>query len=235
VSKWTDEEGVDAREARQKVQQRWVPKEALGYFPQRLHIERKILEYLRIHPGEYCQAFSVLPVQLRKMYVHAIQSYLFNRFLSLRLRLNLPFFMPVVGDLVASVDERGLLMKILTTVSSRNLQSACNAIKQGKAAVVGPLIGHHAKIPDNEWGEQIRSLLKEEKISLDMFKVPGCAEFASAGSSRRIIMPLNNLEYSIDETTNTHPMVTLCFDLQKGSYATVVLREVMKTAPQNYV
>ncbi len=235
VSKWTLEEGKDAREARQRIQQDWAPKDALGYFPSRLHIERKILEFLHNYPGKYCQAFTVLPPQLRKMYIHGIQSYLFNRFLSERLRLSLPFSVPIEGDLVASIDERGLPMKILTKISSRNLQSACNAIKQGRAAVVGPLIGHHAEIPDNEWGERIRHLLQEEKISLEMFTVPGCNDFASAGTTRRLITPLKKFEYTIQQNSQKPPTITMLFDLQKGSYATVVLREIMKTTPNHYV
>lgn len=50
-------------------------------------------------------------------------------------------------------------------------------------------------------------------------------------------MPIHQLVSNIqeDDRDPTKQMIQLSFALTKGSYATVLLREIMKTAPENYV
>ena len=61
--------------------------------------ERKILEYLIDHDGDYFGAFRCLPVGLQKMFVNAVQSQIFNEVL--KMIIDDSFFddlmIPIVG------------------------------------------------------------------------------------------------------------------------------------------
>ena len=59
-----------------------------------------MLNYLVEHPGDYAHSFDVLSVNLKRLFVHAYQSYLFNRILSRRLAAGMPLDRAVEGDVV---------------------------------------------------------------------------------------------------------------------------------------
>ena len=61
-------------------------KEALRYYPKRLGYEQALLNRLVERPGDFGGALKALPQRLGWMFVHAYQSYLFNKALSRCLR-----------------------------------------------------------------------------------------------------------------------------------------------------
>ncbi len=77
-------EREETKEARRKLAENWNWKEALEYFPEHLGYERAILHHLADYPNDYANALRQLPRNLLKMFVHAYQSYLFNKYLSER-------------------------------------------------------------------------------------------------------------------------------------------------------
>ncbi len=94
-------EREETKEARHRLKENWNWKEALSYFPSHLSYERTLLEHLAKNPNDYANALRRLPKNLLKMFVHAYQSYLFNRYLDARLdEIGLD---PTDGDIL--VDE----------------------------------------------------------------------------------------------------------------------------------
>ncbi|MEM2145841.1 MAG: tRNA pseudouridine(13) synthase TruD, partial [Candidatus Jordarchaeaceae archaeon] len=77
-------EGKDAQEARNYLSEKGDFAEALEKFPKRLKWERLMLKHLSVHPNDFVGAFRRLPRDLLKMFIHSVQSYLFNRILSMR-------------------------------------------------------------------------------------------------------------------------------------------------------
>ncbi len=78
--------------------------EALRGFPRSYVYERMMLEYLLVHEGDYYGAFMRLPLGLRRMFVNAVQSYVFNDVLRLMVKDGVcveGLRIPIVGYLYA--------------------------------------------------------------------------------------------------------------------------------------
>jgi tRNA pseudouridine13 synthase len=65
--------------ARKKLRDEGDFPEALKYYPKNLGFELALLNHLVERPGDYVGALSRLPKNLQLMFVHAYQSYIFNR------------------------------------------------------------------------------------------------------------------------------------------------------------
>lgn len=210
------------REAREKL---WASRDipsALKDFPEYLHHEVAMLNYLAEHPGDYAHSFDVLSVNLKRLFVHAYQSYLFNKILSLRLDAKLPLDRAVVGDVVCFAKEGMPDMDKQQAVTSENLDAVNRLAGRGRAFVTLPLIGFETILAEGIQGEIERAVLSDEGVSPENFRVEENLELGSRGTRRAAlcsVQPQIRVEGNIAE---------LEFVLPKGSYATVVLREYMK-------
>jgi len=103
--------------------------------------------------------------------------------------------------------------------------------RRGRLAVAWPLLGTDSVLPGGDAGEFYRRVLDDEKVSLLDFRVTAATELASRGSWRTLhVMPGDMcVEHEPDEKGG----LRLEFFLPRGSYATVVLREYMKSGPQS--
>lgn len=76
-------ENEDARKAREFAAKNWGSwAEILKVWPANLGVEAALLNYLVRYPKDFANAFRRLPKNLRRMFVHAFQSYVFNIALS---------------------------------------------------------------------------------------------------------------------------------------------------------
>jgi tRNA pseudouridine13 synthase len=66
-------------EARKRLKETMNFKESLNFFPEKLRWERAIINHLIRNPGDFAGAFRKIPKKLRKIFVHAYQSYVWNR------------------------------------------------------------------------------------------------------------------------------------------------------------
>ncbi|HEC96150.1 MAG TPA: tRNA pseudouridine(13) synthase TruD, partial [Euryarchaeota archaeon] len=73
---------------------------AYRMMPERMIFDKRMLEHVVRHPGDFVGAFRSLPKPLRIMYIYAYQSYIFNRILSERIRRGLPIMEPIEGDII---------------------------------------------------------------------------------------------------------------------------------------
>ena len=97
-----------------------------------------------------------------------------------------------------------------------------------------PIIGFKTNLADNVLSDYAKSLLEEDSINLDNFKVKFMPTLRFLGSNRRIAIIPENLSYSVDVDSENQDYVVIQFTLKRGSYATVVLRELMKAVPLKY-
>ncbi len=184
----------------------------------------------------FISAFSVLPKNLQKLFVHAYQAYLFNLVLSRRMNQNLPFDEALVGDVVCFRDRFGLAdlhKDRMEKVTEDKIEAINRLIKRGRAFVTVPAFGYETEFAEGVEGEIERKVLEDGGVKLNDFYIEKFPEISSKGIRRPVLVPvkveLSNEEVSDDDMNPGRNKVNLKFFLPKGSYATVVLREYMKS------
>ncbi len=199
-------------------------KDALHTYPRNYTFEKALLSHLAAHPNDYAGALRVLPMNLLLMFVHAYQSFLYNRILSERMRRGLPLYEPVDGDLVLPADRRGLPdRERMIEVSGDNLARVAGRCRAGKAWVGAVLFGSESRFADGEMGEIERSIVGQEGLRPEDFIVPDIPRISSKGTRREILAPIRSLETEVVADT-----FRLSVELTRGAYATCLLREYMK-------
>ncbi|HTX43520.1 MAG TPA: tRNA pseudouridine(13) synthase TruD, partial [Methanocella sp.] len=203
-------------------------KEGIRLFPFNLRYERTMMHHLIERPGDYAGAFRSLSPKLLKLFVHAYQSYMFNKLLSRRLVDGLPLNEPVEGDVICFTDANGGPdTSKLETVTKKNLADIRFLIKRNRAYVTLPLIGKDTMIDAGKAGEEAVRILDEEGIKAADFGMAAMPDLASAGLRREILLRAR------PSVTVSEGQARLKFFLPKGSYATTVLREFMKDSPEH--
>jgi tRNA pseudouridine13 synthase len=208
----------------------------LDRMPEWLGYERAMLHHLAEHGAndadDFRAALETAPANLQQLFVNAAQSFLFNRMLSKRLERGLPFDRPVAGDAVCFADRdapEGLLLPDTDRtqrVDADRVDTVTRHCERGRAFVTAPLVGTETDLAPagTEPGEIERAVLDDAGIGPADFDLPG--EFDSTGTSRAVLVRTDLTVADADDG------LTFAFQLPKGSYATVLLREYLKGDPE---
>jgi len=235
LAKPSPHEHPESRQAREQLQATQDFRQSLRNFPKKLHYERLMLRHLAKKPDDYVGAFRKLPKKLLELFPQAYQAYLFNRFLSRRIKNEVPLNMAEVGDYVVSVERSGLpMLNMYRTASTQTLDKINDAIEAGRMRIAIPLVGFKQNPSQGVQGEIEKQVLDEESISSENFKIKAMPEINARGELRTAITLLKNFslnEVSEDPENPSRYEVRVGFMLYRGSYATIVLREIMK--PRN--
>ncbi|ABK99314.1 tRNA pseudouridine(13) synthase TruD [Pelobacter propionicus] len=185
--------------------------EALRLLPRHCDCERSVLQRLVSRPGAWEKAFGAVHPRLRKLYLSAYQSSLFDRVVEERL------------DRIDRVMEGDLAWK--------HVNGACFLVEdqeqeQPRAerfeiSPSGPMFGTKMMQPQGEPRNMEERILAEEGLTLDSFGAQ--SGVAMEGQRRALRVPLGNPSCSQEGSS-----LCLEFFLPKGSYATSVLREITK-------
>jgi tRNA pseudouridine13 synthase len=168
-----------------------------------MDIERNLLKQLS-KDKDPKNAIRSIPLWLRRFYIQAYQSFLFNKTLSLAYEFEEELFLPTMGDVC--FDKNSILGKF------------ANDPKQRLAI---PLIGH-SYYKKSRFDYYIKKILDDELLTRKDFFIKDFQEISIDGGFRNA--SINYLNFSIDENL-------IKFQLSRGSYATIVLREILK--PEN--
>lgn len=224
-------EHPESREAREQLQGTQNFEEAFRCFPRYLRYERLMLSHLAKQPRDFVGAFRELPLKLRKLFVQAYQSFLFNKFLSERIRRGIPLYEAQIGDYVVTLDDHGLLTTEFMQVTASSLQTVKEALNEGKMRVAVPLVGFKQPPSQGVQGEIEQEILETENLNPQNFRISFMPEASAPGELRTVLAPAINLsveEVSRDSANPSKRKTRLGFTLHRGSYATVLLREFMK-------
>jgi tRNA pseudouridine13 synthase len=230
----TDNEPEATRTARTFVERTRDWTEATERFPGGLRYERALCQRLaeierasETTDDPFREALEAFPRSLQRLFVNAAQSYLFNRIVSERLRQGLGIDRAVAGDVACFTDREAPEGLALPDVSrtQRVTESRVEVIDRhcarGRAFLTAPLIGTETEFAEGDPGAIERAVLDAEALSREDFDLPD--PYYSSGTRRAI-----SLRTAI--TIETDPL-SFSFELPKGSYATTVLREYLKSDP----
>ncbi|MGB9671674.1 MAG: tRNA pseudouridine(13) synthase TruD [Candidatus Bathyarchaeales archaeon] len=232
LAKPSQYEHPESRRARETLKVTQDFKKALKIFPRNLRFERLMLEHLAEKPEDCIGAFRRLPSNLLRLFIQAYQAYLFNKILSERIKSGLALNSAYVGDYVVNVERNGLpMLNMRRVVDAKTLAAVNESLKRGRLRLALPLIGFKQQPSRGVQGEIEKKILEEEGVSQENFKIGCIPEISSKGELRTIIAPLRGFslnEILKDSANPSKSAVKLQFMLLRGSYATVLLREIMK-------
>jgi len=227
LSEPSEHEDPHARDAREYLRETCDFRSALKRFPKRLFYERLMLRYLSKYPRDFLGAFRRLPIRLRRLFVQAYQSYLFNKFLSARMKQKIPLSHVQEGDYVVNIGSKGLPTNSFTRVEEENLHSVISEVEKGRMALALPVIGFDQQISSGAQGEIEREILERENVQPQDFRIKRMPECSVRGGLRKALASIINLSFET-RPVDKESIAKFRFMLHKGSYATIVLREFMK-------
>ncbi len=185
--------------------------EALAALPRRMRDEQRMVKAL-VNQKTFKQAAFSLPKSLLRLFLSATQSSIFDQFVLNRLT--------DLGKL-----ETG-------DIAFKHVNGACFRVTDGKIeqprgdsfeiSPTAPLFGTKVMLAEGEPGKLEQRHLQESGITLQNWQLD--RGLSMPGERRPLRVPLFDQSISTPEDC----ALTLEFSLPKGSYATSVLREVIK-------
>jgi len=176
---------------------------------------RSLVDYLRVHPGDFRGAVARLRPELRALYLSAYQSHLWNRLLAAWLRQHVPAdrLRPMKLRLGEVPFPAGLEADQLRELSELTL----------------PLPSARLRLAaDDPRADLVQSVLAEEGLVLRDLQVRGIREmFFSRGERRTMCLPEGlTHRFEDDELQPGRLKLQLEFDLPRGSYATLIVKRL---------
>lgn len=221
----TEYEHENCIEARRFIVETRDFAKALDVFPMTLTFERMMLGHLSRNPGDFAGAIKTLPRNLVMMFVHAYQSFLFNKILSMRIDAGLPLNKAVDGDVVLPLDKNGSPdHRRYIRTNDANIERVNEQIVEGRGFVSGSLFGSDPALAEGAMGEIEGRIIGDENLESEDFIVTELMQASSKGMRRELLSPVKDLRYEIVEEG-----ALFSFGLNKGCYATALLREFMKS------
>ncbi|RLB63652.1 MAG: pseudouridine synthase, partial [Deltaproteobacteria bacterium] len=159
-----------------------------------------------------CKSVRAMPRKLLRLYLSAYQSSLFDRLVDMRLA-TLEKIWP--GDL-AYKHVNGACFLVTDSATE---QPRADSFEISPTA---PLYGYKTKLAEGQAGLLEQSLLDKEQLTLESFHLSG--GLAMSGERRPLRVPIQAPGCIMDGDD-----ILVSFALPKGSFATTVLTEVMKT------
>jgi len=187
-------------EMRKLISERKSESEVIELLPYSMDIERNLLEQLS-NDSDPKNAIRSIPLALRRFYIQAYQSYLFNKTLSLAYEFEEELFLPINDDVC--FDKNFVLGKFENDPTQ-------------KLAI--PLVGH-SYYKKSRFDYYIKKILDEELLTPKDFFIKDFQEISADGGFRNT--SINYLNLKTDENM-------IKFQLSRGSYATILLREILK-------
>jgi tRNA pseudouridine13 synthase len=151
---------------------------------------------------------------LRRLYVEAYQSSIFNETMSEVLAREEDIAKPRPGDNWAEVSEDGLLT------------SEVHGVKEAPSLLAVPmvqLVGYAHRDYGSRFDDCISMVLDKNEVSAKDFYLKEMQEVSAEGGFRRPHVAISDESWAVEEGT-----AFLKFTLSKGQYATIVLREIIK-------
>ena len=185
---------------RKLISERKSDSEIIDQLPKSMDIEISVLRGLS-KSNDQKIAIREIPLQMRRFYIHAYQSYIFNKTLSMAFEYEEDLFIPKENDVC--YDRTGKLGKFQNETGQR---------------LTIPLVGH-SYFKKTRFDYYIQKILEQEEVLPSEFLIKDFQEISVEGGFR-------NSSIQCDDFQALNDIIE--FQLSRGSYATIVLREILK-------
>jgi tRNA pseudouridine13 synthase len=233
VSTTYSTESHESRRVRGEFRKDGDLKKAYDNFPKILKYEREMIHFLLENSENYQGAIETLSKDLIRLLISSFQSYLFNKMISTRIKEGIPLFKPVKGDVISILDDyNGNVTHVKYIYGGKYDKFLKKALNLDRATIVLPIIGSTTNLDEFPLMKTIfEDIGKLEKIDEKIFNseyING-SEFKGAIRAMKIKPGgLKTVEIADDELNHGKLKIKIEFSLQKGSYATMLLRELIK-------
>jgi tRNA pseudouridine13 synthase len=199
-----------SREIRSKSADPGSYRQVLGMLPRGMDIERQVLAAL-VAGKDAISALRAVPITIRRLFVQAYQAYIFNRCLSAAIANGEDLLQPVVGDLCFEMEGPATFGRVI------KFDPALGA----KAVPAVRMAGYTFQPGKGRFENISKAILEEEGVAAKEFHIKEMQELSQQGGFRQA--PLWCMDFSYRQGP-----LAASFKLPKGSYATTLLREIIK-------
>ena len=216
----------ERREVRENLADPALYAQSARRLPSGMDTEKTVLEGLAVH-GDPLRALRAVPLLLRRLYVSAYQSYVFNRTLSAAIAAGESLLDPRPGDVC--FDRNGELHKYDGTAyaaagsggeNGREADAHGGLVRVRNDAVAIPIVGY-SYYSKTRFALYVSDVLVDEGVKPRAFFLNEMQEASGEGGFRDAVLQCSGYEWHDDAKT-------VEFSLARGSFATMLLRELIK-------
>jgi tRNA pseudouridine13 synthase len=211
LSYTTEYDSATSKEIRQKSLDPKNYPNIMKHLPKGMDIEYQLMKAL-VNGKEPISALRSISINIRRLFVHAYQAYIFNRCLSYAIVDGENILQGNSGDLCFEMEGPLAFGKIrkfnpITDVGSRVVPAL-------------RLVGYSFQAGKGRFELITRKIMDEENITPGDFYIKEMQELSNPGGFRQASLCCRDFTYT--------GSLILSFKLPKGSYATTLLREIIK-------
>ena len=199
-----NETSADAIAARKRLSEEQDFKQAMEYFPRYLKTERTVISAL-CREKNYANALRSMPRGISLLFIHAVESYIFN------------------AELESRIKDGNLSSGIKLGSNIAGFPDAKSRSDNGFPAA--PLVGY--KTEDSAISGYAEDTMAKLGITKERFLIKSMPELSMKGDVRALLMPFKDFSYANEDEKHT---LNLNFSLPSGSYATIFVNEITKSS-----
>lgn len=185
-------------------------RQVLKMLPRGMDIERQVLSAL-VAGRNAIAALRAVPIMIRRLFVQAYQAYIFNRCLSRAIMRGEDLLQPQAGDLCFEMEGPVTFGRIIKY----------NPNSKTKLVPAIRMAGYTFQPGKGRFENITRAILQDEEVAAKDFYIKEMQELSHQGGFRQAPLWCTDFWYERDP-------LRVSFKLPKGSYATTLLREIIK-------
>jgi tRNA pseudouridine13 synthase len=206
-----------SREIREKLSDIKSNPNLIREIPPGMDIEKNLAQAI-LRGKDSISALRTIPISIRRLFVQAFQAFLFNKTLSIAIRDDFSLTIPEENDLCFDVFGDDLAFGKI-----RKYEKGKPTDSRVKRLPIIRLPGYSFQPGKNRFDKIIKEFMKQENLNAKDFFIKEMQELSESGGFRQACYVCKNFKYKKEENS-----LLVGFSVPKGSYATVLLRELIK-------
>jgi tRNA pseudouridine13 synthase len=212
LSYTTEYDTPASREIRQRSSDPANYGQLVKKIPRGMDIERQVMS--AIADGKNAvTALRSIPITIRRLFVQAYQAYVFNKSLSRTISSGADLLRPEPGDLCFELEGPSTFGRVIKFENYTGANQIVPAIR---------MAGSTFQPGKGRFDVMTKTVLEEEGVEPKDFYIKEMQELSQQGGFRQAPLWCTGFKY------RNEPSVVVEFGLPKGSYATTLLRELVK-------